>query len=219
MRDWLRQLRRPVPGKVSRLGDLPWRQMWGDARVSRSSAVQVHAAQAKRRQEEPPARGRMAARYIGCVGVYLREFDLSTRQALLGRGQQPFHCLRPVPDNGVDDNGYAVQGNRPQAVRWLLAAAEQGLPRAQIKLAEVYADGPDIRGSHTTACGWFLLAAMGLHGVHLHDARSGYERIASHLTPAQIAEARRFARDWTQRRSKEAADPGAPGIPDGGGAL
>ena len=100
--------------------------------------------------------------------------------------------------NGVDDNGYAVKGNRPQAVRWLLAAAKQGLPRAQIKLAEVYADGPDVRGSYTTACGWFLLAAMGLHGIHLHNARSGYERIASHLTPTQIAEATRFARGRTR---------------------
>ena len=111
-------------------------------------------------------------------------------------------------DNGVDDNGYAVEGNRPQAVRWLLAAAEQGLPRAQIKLAEVYADGPDIKGSHATACGWFLLAARGLRGIHLHRARSGYERIASHLTPGQIAEARSFARDWTPKTSKEAAAPG-----------
>ena len=119
-------------------------------------------------------------------------------------------------DNGLDDNGYAVQGNRPQAVRWLLAAAEQGLPRAQIKLAEVYADGPDIRGSHTTACGWFLLASMGLHGVHLHSARSGYERIASHLTQAQIVEAKRFARDRTRRWLKEATNPGSPHNPDGG---
>ena len=102
--------------------------------------------------------------------------------------------------SGLDDNGYAVKGNRPQAVRWLLAAAKQGLPRAQIKLAEVYADGPDVRGSYATACGWFLLAAMGLHGIHLHNARSGYERIAPHLTPAQIAEATRFARDRTRRR-------------------
>jgi len=119
-------------------------------------------------------------------------------------------------DNGLDDNGYVVEANRPRAVGWLLAAAEQGLPRAQVKLAEVYADGPDISGSHATACGWFLLAATGLRGIHRHNARSGYERIASHLTPAQIAEARRFARDWTQRRPKEAADPGAPGNPDGG---
>ena len=118
--------------------------------------------------------------------------------------------------SGLDDNGYAVEVDRPQTVKWLLAAAEQGLPRAQVKLAEVYAEGPDISGSHATACGWFLLAAMGLRGVHRHNARSEYERIASHLTPAQIAEARRFAHDWTQRRSKETAEPGAPRNPDRG---
>jgi len=119
-------------------------------------------------------------------------------------------------DNALDDNGYAVEGNRPRAVRWLLAAAEKGLPRAQVKLAEVYADGPDVSGSHATACGWFLLAAAGLRGIHLHRARSGYERMASHLTPAQIAEARCFARDWTPKRSKEATDPGSSGSPDQG---
>ena len=113
-------------------------------------------------------------------------------------------------DNGLDDNGYVVEGSRPEAVRWLLAAAEQGLPRAQVKLAEVYADAPDISASHATACGWFLVAAMGLRGIHRHKARSEYERIASHLTPAQIAEARCFARAWTQRRSKEAADLSSP---------
>ncbi len=116
-------------------------------------------------------------------------------------------------DNGVDDNGYAVVGNRPQAVRWLLAAAEQGLPRAQVKLAQVYADGPDISGSHATACGWFLLAAMSLRGVHRHSARTGYERIASHLTPAQLAQARCFARDWTPKQPTQAAGPGSPAIP------
>ena len=107
--------------------------------------------------------------------------------------------------SGLDDNGYAVEIDRPQTVRWLLAAAEQGLPRAQVKLAEVYAEGPDISGSHATACGWFLLAAMGLRGIHLHRAQSGYERIASHLTPAQIAKAKRFARDWSPKRPAPAA--------------
>jgi TPR repeat protein len=114
-------------------------------------------------------------------------------------------------DNGLDDNGYIVEGNRPQAVRWLLAAAEQGLPRAQVKLAELYADGPDISGSHATACGWFLLAAASLRGIHRDGARSGYERIAAHLTPAQLAAARCFARDWTPKRLQDAADPGSPG--------
>jgi TPR repeat protein len=99
----------------------------------------------------------------------------------------------------LDDNGYAVQGYKPQAVRWLSAAAEQGLSRAQLKLAEVYAEAPDIAGSHAAACGWFLLAAKRLRGIHLHRARSGYERIASHLTPGQIDQARRFVRDWAAK--------------------
>ena len=108
--------------------------------------------------------------------------------------------------NGLDDNGYTVDGNRSHAVRWLLAAAEQGLPRAQLKLAEVYAEAPGTSSSHAAACGWFLLAARGLHGVHLHQARSGYERLAGHLTPGQIARAKRFVRDWTPKPPTEAAD-------------
>jgi hypothetical protein len=106
--------------------------------------------------------------------------------------------------NGVDDNGYAVKGSRLQAVKWLLAAAEQGLPLAQIKLAEMYADGPDTSGSYATACGWFLLAARGLHGIHLQQARSGYERVASHLTPTEIVEATCFAQDWVPKSSGSA---------------
>jgi len=121
--------------------------------------------------------------------------------------------------NGLDDNGHAVEANRPQAVRWLLAAAEQGLPRAQAKLAEAYAEAPDMSGSHVIACGWFLLAEVGLRGIHLDRARSGYERIASHLTPAEIAEARRFARDWTPKRPKQAADLKSPKNPREGRAL
>jgi TPR repeat protein len=121
--------------------------------------------------------------------------------------------------NGLDDNGHAVEADRPQSVRWLLAAAEQGLPRAQAKLAEAYAEAPDMAGSHVIACGWFLLAEVGLHGIHLGRARSGYERIASHLTPAEIVEARRFARDWTPKRPKQAADLKSPKNPREGRAL
>jgi TPR repeat protein len=102
-------------------------------------------------------------------------------------------------DSGIDDNGHAAEGNRPQAAKWLLAAAEQGLPRAQVKLAEVYAAA----GGHAAAGGWFLLAALGLHGAHRHRARSGYERIAPLLTAAQVVQAKRFAQDWTPPSSKQ----------------
>ena len=140
-------------------------------------------------------------------------------QAAEGGDARSQYNLGILYGNGLDDNGYAVDPDRPRAVRWLLAAAEQGLSRAQIDLAEVYAEGPDMSGSHTTACGWFLVAAMGLRGIYRHRARSGYERVAAHLTQAQIAEARRFARDWAPKRPTQAADLGSPGNPDAGRAL
>jgi len=127
-----------------------------------------------------------------------------------GRRTGPMH-LGILYDNGLDDKRISRRGQPAAGRAMAVAAAEQGLPRAQVKLAEVYADGPDISGRHATACGWFLLAAMGLRGIHLHKARSEYQRVASHLTPAQIVEARRFACDWTPKRSNEPADPGTPG--------
>jgi TPR repeat protein len=102
--------------------------------------------------------------------------------------------------NDFDDNHHPAAGNRVEAERWLLAAAEQGLPRAQIKLAEMYAGAPDIVGNQVTACGWYLLATTSLCGAHLHRAQSVYERVSSHLTPRQIQKARRFAHDWKPNR-------------------
>ena len=115
-------------------------------------------------------------------------------------------------DARLDDNGHAVGGHRAEALKWLLAAAEQGLPRAQNKLAEMYADGPNRPEDYVSACGWFLLAAAGLHGIHRHRARSEYERVSAYLTTAQLARARRFAGAWRPKRRGGAA-PGeqAPG--------
>src|SRR5947207_7707088 len=66
----------------------------------------MNPAQARRRHEEPTARDRVAAGYVRAIGVDLREFDLCTRQALLGRGQQPSHGLWPA---ALDDIAVIVQ--------------------------------------------------------------------------------------------------------------
>jgi TPR repeat protein len=99
-------------------------------------------------------------------------------------------------DGRLDDNGYAIEGDRAEAIKWLLAAAEQGLPRAQKKLAELYADGPNASENYVNACAWFLLATSGSRGIHRHHALSGYERIATRLTPAQLTKAKRLAGLW-----------------------
>ena len=108
-------------------------------------------------------------------------------------------------DSRVDDNGYPTEGNRDEAMGWLLAAAEQGLPRAQSKLAEMYAAGSAMPDDFISACGWFLVAAKGLSGIHRDWARSGYEAVSSQLTPTQLARAQRFARIWRPKSSGDAA--------------
>ncbi len=95
-------------------------------------------------------------------------------------------------ENGLNDSRYAVEGDRPEAVRWLLAAAEQGLPRAQIKLAEIYAAEPEMSENVVKACEWYLLATKSLRGAHLQKAQSAYQRASLRLTSSQTAEGRAF---------------------------
>lgn len=108
-------------------------------------------------------------------------------------------------ENGTDDNGYAIEASkaaamRTEAVKWLLSAAEQDLPRAQLRLAEAYAAGGAAPEDYVRAGGWFLVAMTRLNGVHRHRARSGYEAACSRLTPPQIAKAKHFARVRTLKR-------------------
>src|ERR1700751_2639156 len=51
--------------------------------------------------------------------------------------------LGVLSDSRLDDNGYTIEGDRAESLKWLPAAAEQGLPRAQSRLAELYAGGPN----------------------------------------------------------------------------
>lgn len=99
-------------------------------------------------------------------------------------------------DSRLDDNGYVIESDRAEAIKWLLAAAEQGLPRAQSRLAELYAAGSNASGNYVNACAWFLLATASSRGIHRHQARSAYERIAASLTPAQLTESKRLAGLW-----------------------
>lgn len=99
-------------------------------------------------------------------------------------------------ENGLDDSRYVAEGNRTEAMRWLLAAAEQGLPRAQIRLAEIHAGELETPGNSVRACQWYLLATTHLRGAYLQKAQIAYQRISVHLTPADNAEVRRFAQAW-----------------------
>lgn len=124
--------------------------------------------------------------------------------------------LGVIYENGLDDSRYVGEGNRPEAERWFLAAAEQGLPRAQLKLAEMYAGEPDIPENSVKACAWFLLAMASLRGAHLQTAQSAYHRASLLLMPAQIAAATCCAQNWKTAGPTIAAMLDEQKIPAGG---
>jgi hypothetical protein len=75
---------------------------------------------------------------------------------------------------------------------WLERAAQQGLPRAQIKLATLYAYG-SLPQNYMRACAWFLVASNALGGIHRDAAQSGYQDIASRLSPEDLEDVHRLA--------------------------
>jgi TPR repeat protein len=124
------------------------------------------------------------------------------RDAELGDAVAQFN-LGIVYGNRDGEPGYTVENRRIDAIRWLLRAANQGLPRAQSRLAEIYVEGPGAPKDAVKACAWFLLAAEGQPGARGQDARSGYKRTAAHLTATQVAQAHRRAARWKPKIEAE----------------
>jgi len=96
-------------------------------------------------------------------------------------------------DQGMDDNHHPRKTDRGNAIRWFLSAAKQGLPRAQLKLAQAYvgAEEPDDRRIEAGA--WFLRAAEGSQGAQQLEAQKGFKRVASEMSDDEVAATRALA--------------------------
>lgn len=133
------------------------------------------------------------------------------RDAELGDAVAQFN-LGIVYGNRSGENDYAGENRRVEAIRWLLRSANQGLPRAQSRLAEIYVEGPDASKDAVKACAWFLLAAAGQPGARGQDARSGYTRAAAQLTATQVAQAHRRASRWRPKIEAEEIEAEVPNL-------
>ncbi|HJT20653.1 MAG TPA: tetratricopeptide repeat protein [Nitrospira sp.] len=93
-----------------------------------------------------------------------------------------------------------LQGNgAPQsdqmALFWFRRAAEQRDPLAFAKLGLMYAQGRGVPQDFIKAHMWYNLSAA--HGEK--RAAETREALARQMTPAQVAEAQRLARDWAPK--------------------
>jgi uncharacterized protein len=93
-----------------------------------------------------------------------------------------------------------------QAVSWWRKAAAQGYANAQYNLGVAYSRGKGVLQDFIEAHKWFHLAEAGSSGGLQATAAKGRRTMARKMTPAQVAEAHKRVREWTEaleRRQKK----------------
>ena len=95
--------------------------------------------------------------------------------------------------------GLGVQKDYAEALKWFRKAAEQELAEAQINLGVMYAEGEGVPQDYVLAHMWFILSTA--NGSK--KARDNRDIIAKEMTPAQIAKARKLAREWWAKHPKK----------------
>ncbi len=88
--------------------------------------------------------------------------------------------------------GLGVKQDYAAAVRWYRKAAEQGHSSAQNNLGIKYHKGQGVTQDYVQAHMWYNLAAA--QGRKF--ARGDRDNLAELMTPSQIAEAQKLAREW-----------------------
>jgi hypothetical protein len=108
--------------------------------------------------------------------------------------------------------GQGVRPDNSEALKWTLRAADQGHAMAQHTLAalvyDVFADREDCIDVYVEAYMWSSIANKKLWGESQAAAATLRGAIAKKLTPEQIAEAERRARDWQPMAAVQAGRAG-----------
>ncbi len=116
---------------------------------------------------------------------------------------------RPMAEQGHADaqhnlgvmygKGQGVPQDYAEAVKWYRLAAAQGVAMTQLELGLKYAKGRGVPQDYVQAHMWLNLAASRFSASEAEDwelAVHNRDLVASKMTPAQIAEAQKLAREW-----------------------
>ncbi len=126
-------------------------------------------------------------------GDYASEFKLLAPLAAAGNPDAQYNL-------GVLYNkGLGVPKNYTAALQWYRKAVSQGNALARLSLGVMYATGQGVRQDYLQARVWFILAVEGIpesDATHHATAVDYRDRVAAHLSAAQIAEAKKRSREW-----------------------
>ncbi len=102
--------------------------------------------------------------------------------------------------------GYGVPQNYVEAAKWWQRAADQGVHVAQLNLSVMFANGDGVAKNLVKSHMYANLAASGLPpGKDRDTAASNRDYVTSLMTPKQIFEAQRLAKEWRPKSSMSAS--------------
>jgi uncharacterized protein len=112
------------------------------------------------------------------------------------------------------ENGRGEPQDYALAAMWYRKAADHGNTTAQKNLGRFYENGRGVPQDYVLAHMWFNLAASGFTiFTETHDeAVSARDELTAKMTPSQIAEAQRMAREWLQKCRSESLLGWCPSI-------
>ena len=134
-----------------------------------------------------------AAYYAGKGGLkrdYVKALEWLRKAAAQG------HPHAPVQIGNMYNDGKGVPQDYAQAVGWYRKAAEQGDADGQGLLGMAFALGEGVPKDYVEAHKWASLAASQGYA----PAKQLRDLMARWMTPAQIAEAQRLAREWKPKK-------------------
>ena len=126
-------------------------------------------------------------------GDYKTAFEKWKPLAELGYGR-PQNNL-----GGMYYNGQGVTQDHKEALKWYRLSADQGHAKAQYRIGLMYYQGRGVIRDNVQAHKWFNIAGENGYKMGGHD-RGLIEKF---MTPDQIAEAQRLAREWMEKHGKK----------------
>ena len=100
-------------------------------------------------------------------------------------------------------NGEGVLQDDVEAVAWYRKAAEQGYAEAQGNHGAMYYAGQGVPQDYVEAHKWRNLAASRASAENQKQYAESRDAVASFMTPQQIADAQKLAREWFEAHPPE----------------
>ena len=132
-----------------------------------------------------------------------------------GNDSALYRLIQPLAEDGdalaqynlclLYQQGAEVPQDNTMAAKWCRRAAEQGDALAQYNLGAMYFQGEGVPQDDVLAHMWSNIAASRFPATDAEErklAEQSRNSTASRMTPAQIADAQRLAREWKSKEER-----------------